>query len=250
MGQPMFQIRDLCRQNNVAVFSSNYALYGDMSRRMNSVYERFSPDIEIYPIDESFLNVEHLPVRDRTEWAADLRATTRQWTGIPCSVGIGPTKTLAKTANKASKKLPGSVLDLTDPAEQTRVMAHFPIGDVWGIGPASQGKLAALGIQFAGQLRNMDPQAGTAVDDGSRREDHPPAQRHPLHRPRGRGAAASGLRGHEKLRSACHHEGRDGAGRRRLCYPSGREAVPARAGHGPRDRLHAHQPVQWRRAPA
>ena len=157
MGQPMFQIRDLCRENQVAVFSSNYALYGDMSRRMNSVYERFSPDIEIYSIDESFIDVSKLPVKDRTAWASDLRSTTRQWTGIPCSVGIGPTKTLAKLANKASKKLPAGVLDLSEPSEQTRVMADFPIGDVWGIGRASQLKLMGLGIKFAGQLRDMDP---------------------------------------------------------------------------------------------
>lgn len=157
MGAPMFKIRDLCKANNVAVFSSNYALYGDMSRRMNSVYQGFSPDIEIYSIDESFLDVEHLPIRDRTEWANDLRATTRQWTGIPTSVGIGPTKTLAKLANKAAKKLPGGVLDLSDPREQARVMADFPVADVWGIGRASQEKLAHLGIEFAGQLRDMDP---------------------------------------------------------------------------------------------
>lgn len=157
MGQPMFQIRDLCRQNNVAVFSSNYALYGDMSRRMNAVYETFCPDVEIYSIDESFIDVSRLPMKDRTVWASDLRATTRQWTGIPTCVGIGPTKTLAKLANKAAKKLPGGVLDLSDPADQARVMADFPVGDVWGIGRASQEKLAFLGIQYAGQLRDMDP---------------------------------------------------------------------------------------------
>jgi DNA polymerase V len=157
MGQPMFKIRDLCRANNVAVFSSNYALYGDMSRRMNSVYQGFSPDIEIYSIDESFLDVEHLPIKDRTAWASDLRATTRQWTGIPTCVGIGPTKTLAKLANKAAKKLPSGVLDLSDEAVRAEVMATFPIGDVWGIGPASQVKLQALGIEFAGQVRDMDP---------------------------------------------------------------------------------------------
>lgn len=157
MGQPMFQIRDLCRENQVAVFSSNYALYGDMSRRMNSIYDTFSPDVEIYSIDESFIDVSQLPVKDRTAWASDLRSTTRQWTGIPTCVGIGPTKTLAKLANKAAKKLPDGVLDLSDPADQARVMADFPIGDVWGIGRASQAKLAALDIQFAGQLRDMDP---------------------------------------------------------------------------------------------
>ncbi|KQN75028.1 Y-family DNA polymerase [Devosia sp. Leaf64] len=157
MGHPMFQIRDLCRQNNVAVFSSNYALYGDMSRRMNSVYQGFSPDIEIYSIDESFLDVTHVRPGERTAWASDLRATTRQWTGIPTCVGIGPTKTLAKLANKAAKALPAGVLDLTDECVRAEVMAKFPIGDVWGIGRASQEKLAHLGIEFAGQLRDMDP---------------------------------------------------------------------------------------------
>ncbi|MDB5612470.1 MAG: polymerase, partial [Devosia sp.] len=157
MGQPMFQIRDLCRDNKVAVFSSNYALYGDMSRRMNSIYDSFSPDVEIYSIDESFIDVSRLPVKDRTAWASDLRSTTWQWTGIPTCVGIGPTKTLAKLANKAAKGLPAGVLDLSDPQEQARVMADFPIGDVWGIGRASQAKLLALGIRYAGQVRDMDP---------------------------------------------------------------------------------------------
>lgn len=157
MGHPMFQIRDLCRANNVAVFSSNYALYGDMSRRMNSVYQGFSPDIEIYSIDESFLDVTYVRPDDRTAWASDLRATTRQWTGIPTCVGIGPTKALAKLANKAAKGLAAGVLDLTDEIVRAEVMSKFPIGDVWGIGRASQEKLAHLGIEFAGQLRDMDP---------------------------------------------------------------------------------------------
>jgi len=157
MGQPMFQIRDLCRDNNVAVFSSNYALYGDMSRRMNAVYDRFSPYVEIYSIDESFIDVSRLPVKDRTAWASDLRSTTRQWTGIPTCVGIGPTKTLAKLANKAAKKLSSGVLDLSDESMRAEVMATFPIADVWGIGPASQAKLAHLGIEYAGQLAATDP---------------------------------------------------------------------------------------------
>lgn len=157
MGQPYFLNRDLCRDNNVAVFSSNYALYGDMSRRMNEVYQGFSPDIEICSIDESFLDVEHLPIRDRTAGASDLRATTRQWTGVPCCVGISPAKTLAKLANKAAKKLPAGVLDLSDDRIRADVMTTFPIADVWGIGPASQAKLLHLGIEFAGQVRDMDP---------------------------------------------------------------------------------------------
>lgn len=156
MGAPYFKIKALCEREGVVAMSSNYALYGDMSRRMNQLYQRFSDDIEIYSIDETFLNVTHLPIKDRTAWAADLRATTGQWTGIPTCVGIGPTKTLAKLANKAAKKLPGGVLDLTDPDTRARVMADFPAADVWGLGRASQGKLATLGITTAAQVRDMD----------------------------------------------------------------------------------------------
>lgn len=163
MGQPFFQIRDLCRREGVVALSSNYALYGDMSRRMNQIYDRFSPDVEIYSIDESFIDVSRLPVKDRTAWASDLRATTRQWTGIPTCVGIGPTKTLAKLANKAAKALPAGVLDLSDPREQACVMATFPIGDVWGIGRASQAKLIELGIRYAGEVRDMDPKLARQV---------------------------------------------------------------------------------------
>ncbi len=157
MGAPYFKIRALCEREGVMAFSSNYALYGDMSRRMNQLYQRFSPEIEIYSIDESFLDVSPLPISQRTEWAADLRATTRQWTGIPTCVGIGPTKTLAKLANKAAKALPGGVLDLSDEAVRHQVMASFPAADVWGLGRASQAKLASVGITTAAQVRDMDP---------------------------------------------------------------------------------------------
>lgn len=156
MGEPYFKIRELCEREGVVALSSNYALYGDMSRRMNQVYQRFSPDIEVYSIDESFLDIEHLPISDRTAWAKDLRSTTRAWTGIPTCVGIGPTKTLAKLANKAAKKLPDGVLDLSDEPDRNRVLGDFPIEDVWGIGPASQEKLRSLDITTAAQLRDMD----------------------------------------------------------------------------------------------
>jgi DNA polymerase V len=163
MGAPYFKIRSMCEREGVVALSSNYALYGDMSRRMNDIYGRFSPETEVYSIDETFLDVEHVPPKKRNAWASDLRATTRQWTGIPTCVGIGPTKTLAKLANKSAKSLPGGVLDLTDPGEQGRVMATFPIGDVWGIGRASQAKLLAQGIQFAGQLRAMEPKNARGI---------------------------------------------------------------------------------------
>ncbi|SFZ80758.1 DNA polymerase V [Devosia enhydra] len=157
MGAPYFKIRSLCEREGVVALSSNYALYGDMSRRMNEIYETFSPRTEVYSIDETFLDVTDVPPGDRMPWAKDLSATIRRWTGIPTCVGIGPTKTLAKLANKAAKKLSDGVLDLTDPDERARVMANFPIGDVWGVGPANQIKLGSIGIAFADQMRDLDP---------------------------------------------------------------------------------------------
>lgn len=158
MGAPFFQIRELCRTNGVAVFSSNYAFYGDMSARMNEVYRAFSPEIEVYSIDESFLDFSGLGGRDLTALARELRATVRQWTGIPTCVGLGPTKTLAKLANRAAKRDPelGGVCDLTDAGRRLAVMERIPVAEVWGIGPASARKLEALGCRTAADLANLD----------------------------------------------------------------------------------------------
>ncbi|MBP1806976.1 DUF4113 domain-containing protein [Rubellimicrobium aerolatum] len=158
MGQPWFQMRDLCRTNRVAVFSSNYALYGDMSARMNEVYRLFSPAIEVYSIDESFLDLSGMGGTDLLAHARDLRATVRQWTGIPTCVGIGPTKTLAKLANGVAKHDPerGGVCDFRDEAVRRSVMAKIPVGKVWGVGPASAGKLEAIGCRTAADLARLD----------------------------------------------------------------------------------------------
>lgn len=159
MGDPFFKIRDLCRRERVAVYSSNYTLYGDMSRRMNAVYDQFADDVEIYSIDESFLDLSRYREADRRALALDLRATVRKWTGVPTCVGIGPTKTLAKVANAIAKKDPtlAGVCDLSDPAERALRLDRFDVGDVWGIGPASTAKLQALGIRSAGDVTRMDP---------------------------------------------------------------------------------------------
>jgi DNA polymerase V len=157
MGVPFFQIRDLVRRHRIRVFSSNYVLYGDMSRRVNETLARFSPDIEVYSIDESFLSLAGLADRVLPEWAQDLRATVRRWTGIPVSVGIGPTKTLAKLANSCAKKMPEfrGVCDLTDEAERQAILAKIPVGKVWGIGPAATVKLARLGVCTAADLASL-----------------------------------------------------------------------------------------------
>lgn len=160
MGEPAFKIRPLIEKHGVRVFSSNYVLYGDMSRRVNDVLNRFSPEVEIYSIDETFLDLSGFGHRDLWDYAQEMRSAVRRWTGIPTCVGIGPTKTLAKVANAIAKKNPtfGGVCDLTDPAVRRAVLRAFPVSDVWGIGSATTRKLAELGVLTAGALRDLDLQ--------------------------------------------------------------------------------------------
>ncbi len=158
MGEPYFKIRNLCRDNNVAVLSSNYALYGDMSARLNAIYRQWAPDVEVYSIDESFLNVSDIKRIERETFGRDLRSQILKWTGIPTCAGIGPTKTLAKLANHIAKKNAdlGGVCDLSD--DQTRLawLDRVEVGEVWGVGSASECKLIGLGIETAGDLARMD----------------------------------------------------------------------------------------------
>lgn len=159
MGEPWFMIRDLCKREGVRAFSSNYTLYGDMSARANAVYREFSPAVEIYSIDESFLDLSDVREDRRVELARDLRATVRAWTGIPTCVGIGPTKTLAKLANHIAKTIPdlGGVCDLSDEDERAAWLCRIHVGEVWGIGRASLAKLEAMGVDSIADLRDLDP---------------------------------------------------------------------------------------------
>ena len=159
MGEPYFKIRDLCRRQRVRVFSSNYALYGDMSARANTVYRQFARDVDVYSIDESFLDLSDVRERDRMALARDLRSTVRRWTGLPTCVGIGPTKTLAKLANHIAKSIPelGGVCDLSDEAERAAWMVGISVGEVWGIGRASLARLTAMGVDTVADLRDLDP---------------------------------------------------------------------------------------------
>lgn len=136
MGVPWFEIRDSYLKAGGKVRSSNYALYGDMSRRVNAVYERFADEVEVYSIDESFLDLSRAP--DPEAHARVMRDTVLRWTGIPTCVGLGPTRVLAKAANHLAKKRAemGGVCDLTDPERRATLLATLAIEDVWGIGRA------------------------------------------------------------------------------------------------------------------
>lgn len=158
MGVPLFKVRDIVEENGVAVFSSNYQLYGDLSLRLTDAFQEFTPDVEVYSIDEAFLGLEERPGQSFREQGLEIRAKVYKWTGIPCSLGISRTKTLAKVAQRFTKKHPQTqgVLDLTDPSDQTSVLEETPVGGVWGVGPAYAKMLKGAGIDTARKLRDAD----------------------------------------------------------------------------------------------
>ena len=160
MGDPYHLNRDKLTRQGVAVFSSNYALYGDMSRRVMDTLGTFTPEIEVYSIDEAFLNLAGFERRGLTEYARLIRATVRRDTGIPVSIGVGPTKTLAKIANHLAKAQPqtGGVFDLTEEDVDT-ALAGIEIREVWGVGPRWATWLEAQGITTALDLKRADPKA-------------------------------------------------------------------------------------------
>ena len=157
MGAPMFKIRKLVEEHDITVCSSNYALYGDISERVMSVLGSSAPAHEVYSIDECFLDLDRLGVPDLTDWCRDLREQTLQWTGIPVSVGVGPTKTLSKLANRLAKKSAkaGGVLDLVHhPQWIDAALRKTPVGDVWGVGRRWTVMLEERGIYTAHDFAN------------------------------------------------------------------------------------------------
>ena len=158
MGVPVFKISSLIKTRKVQVFSSNYALYADMSQRIMNTLSRFTPDIEIYSIDEAFLDISQFKRYDLTDYGHKIRSTIKQWIGIPVSIGIAVTKTLAKIANKIAKKSVRAegVLNLTDSPYQNRALEITDVGDVWGIGRSYSMFLKNYGIHNALQLRDAD----------------------------------------------------------------------------------------------
>ena len=158
MGAPYFQIKDHLRQNGVVAFSSNYALYGDMSERVMTIIESMVPALEVYSIDEAFADLSGIP-GDMTAFGRRIRMTIHRCTGIPVGVGIAPTKTLAKLANHTAKRLldvTGGVVDICDPFKRDWVLRNTDVNEVWGIGKRMTAHLQAMGIKTAMDLAQAD----------------------------------------------------------------------------------------------
>lgn len=159
MGVPLFEIRELVKQHNIIVYSSNYTLYGDISDRVYHTLARYTPDIERYSIDEAFLLFKGFDYYDIEQYARMIRETTTKNTGIPITIGLAHTKTLAKVASKKSKKDPksGGVKVLFSAADIAEALSDFPVGDLWGIGGKYTKLLNHYGIHTASQFIKLNP---------------------------------------------------------------------------------------------
>ncbi len=151
MGEPYFKVKELIKKNKVHIFSSNYALYGDLSRRVMRILKTFSPKIEIYSIDEAFIDISFLNKRDIENYGKEIRRKVLKWTGIPTSVGISSTKTLSKVANHIAKKEKTGVMYLDQ--EINKKLNSFPIEDVWGVGKQLSKFYIKNGIDNAYKLK-------------------------------------------------------------------------------------------------
>ncbi|NLW58858.1 MAG: Y-family DNA polymerase [Firmicutes bacterium] len=157
MGEPAFKIAAFLDRHQVAVFSSNYVLYGDLSHRVMRTLGQFTPELEVYSIDEAFLNLAGLSV-DWVEYAWSIRQTVRRHIGIPVSIGVAPTKVLAKVANYLAKKDPAQagVCVLDQPGKITAALKEFDVGEVWGIGRQYTKLLHASGVYTAWDFLQLD----------------------------------------------------------------------------------------------
>jgi len=162
MAIPYFQARHIIDKHDITVFSSNYHLYGDMSWRvmetLRTLMGNEASGVEVYSVDEAFMDLDHIPVEDLPAYARHIKQTVEQWTGISVSIGIAPTKTLAKLANRLAKKnkqLSGCIKLLTTEEEQRLALQQTRVDDLWGVGRAYAVKLINWGITSAWELSNM-----------------------------------------------------------------------------------------------
>ncbi len=152
MGAPEFKVRDMLREHKVHVFSSNYALYGDLSQRVFAILRQFTPNVEEYSIDEAFINFDGMTIPDYTDYGHQMRNRIRKWISIPVCVGIAPTKALSKVANKIARKFPdktGGVYVIDTDEKRIKALKWTKIEDVWGIGYRMKKKMVLRNIKTA-----------------------------------------------------------------------------------------------------
>ncbi len=152
MGAPEFQVRDLIKQHDIRVFSSNYALYGDLSHRVMKILENYTPNVEVYSIDEAFLNFSGMTIPDFNAYGADIQYRILKWLSIPIGIGFAPTKALSKVANKIAKKFPertNGVYVIDTEEKRIKALKWTKIEDVWGIGFRLTKKMQAKNINTA-----------------------------------------------------------------------------------------------------
>jgi len=161
MGTPWFKLKEFAKQENVTALSSNYTLYLDMSRRVMTLLSKFSPEQEIYSVDESFLDLTSFKSKDLIKYGQQIKTKIKQWTGLPVSIGIGSTKTLSKLANHIAKKNSSFKgvcnLNVMDQDTLETWMSRIPVNEVWGVGRSLAPKLNQLGIISVLDLKLADP---------------------------------------------------------------------------------------------
>ena len=152
MGAPAFQIKELVKEKNVQLFSSNYALYGDLSNRVMAILGQFTPNLEIYSIDEAFLNFDGLTISDYHDYGIQMKTRVQKWVGIPVCIGFAETKALSKVANKIAKKFQDrtkGVYVIDNEEKRIKALKWTKIEDVWGIGYRMNKKMKAKNIVTA-----------------------------------------------------------------------------------------------------
>ncbi|QQL49208.1 Y-family DNA polymerase [Mucilaginibacter ginkgonis] len=157
MGDAEFQVRDLLNKNGAYIFSSNYALYADMSARMMNNLARYTYMLMVYSIDECFMAIDHMPGVDLEEYIANMRDAVVQNTGLPITIGVGKTASLAKFANRAAKRARKKYMVLDTMDKVDAIINDFDIEDLWGVGFSYYKKLTAAGIMTAGDFRRQEP---------------------------------------------------------------------------------------------
>jgi len=158
MAAPLYQVMSYLKYKKIHIYSSNYQLYGDMSHRVMTCLQQFSPEIDVYSIDESFINLSGFEYKNLIKYSREIKNTVQKWTGIPVAVGIGSNKVLAKLANHIAKKFKGDgVFQLDKLENEIALMKQLPLDEIWGVGRRSVKTFKSYGIETVWEFYSCDP---------------------------------------------------------------------------------------------